>query len=223
MMKIPYADTNYPLLLKSIYSPPRNLFVKGNVDLLKKRCISIVGTRNSTEYADWVIKNLLNGYLKDLNICCVSGMALGVDTLVHKRCLEVGIPTIAVIAGGIDNVYPRCNANLYAELVEKGLVIAEYDGIESMHKGMFPRRNRILAGLSEMTLVVEADVRSGSLLTAHYALEFNRDVYAVPGYISKYTSHGCNMLIKEGAGIITSRDDFEQLIGIEHGQLKMSI
>lgn len=213
----------YPSLLKEIYKPPKHLFVKGDIELLSKRCITIVGTRKASEYAKWVVNNLLDYSLRELDICVVSGLALGVDTLVHEACLKRNIPTIAVIAGGIENVYPMINRGLYERIVEQGLLVAEHDGEINMHKGMFPRRNQILAGISELTMVIEADIQSGSLLTANYALECNRDVYAIPGYINKNTSHGCNILIKQGAGIITSKVDFEEILGIEQGQLKMNI
>lgn len=194
----------------------------GNVELLNKRCITIVGTRKATSYGKWVIEALLTPKLNLLDICIASGMALGIDTFVHQRCLKVGIPTIAVIAGGIDNVYPKANKGLYKAIAKQGLVIAEYDGTIEMKKGMFPMRNRILAGISDSTVVIEADVKSGSNITANLALDFGHDVYAIPGNINKNTSHGCNMLIKQGAEIITAREDFESILGIEHDQLKLS-
>ncbi len=223
MVSISISENRYPSLLKEIYDPPKCLYTKGNVQLLGKRCISIVGSRNATSYSKWIVENLLDEKLLKLDFCIVSGLARGVDTLVHRRCLELGIPTIAVIAGGIENIYPLSNTSLYYEIANKGLLIAEYEGMAPMKKGMFPRRNRILAGISEATIVVEADIKSGSLLTASYALESNRDVYAIPGYINKNTSHGCNTLIKQGAQVITSKEDFEQILGIEQDQLRMSI
>jgi DNA processing protein len=214
------GDSRYPRFLKEIHKPPKQLHCKGNVDLLKKRCLTIVGTRKATRYGKEVLDMLLQPYLIDLDICIVSGLAEGIDTMGHRRCLELGIPTIAVIAGGIGNIYPLSNAKLYEDISEKGLVMAEYGGKVEMHKGMFPMRNRILAGISETTVVIEADIQSGSLVTANLALEFNRDVYVIPGDIFKSTSRGCHSLIKQGAGIIAGEEDFKQVLGIEGDQIK---
>lgn len=222
MVDVLIKSKNYPSLLREIHNPPKCLYTMGNVELLNRRCITIVGTRKATLYGKWVIQTLLTSRLNSLDICIVSGMALGIDTLVHKRCLEVGIPTIAVIAGGIENIYPKENHRLYEDICKQGLVIAEYNGSIEMKKGMFPMRNRILAGISDSTVVIEADIKSGSNITANLALDFGRDVYVIPGNISKNTSRGCNMLIKQGAEIITSKEDFESILGIEHDQLKLS-
>jgi DNA processing protein len=196
------------------------LYYKGDAGFLTKEFLTIVGTRKATKYGKEVLNMLLQPCLIDLDICIVSGLAEGIDTMVHSRCLELGIPTIAVIAGGIDNIYPISNTNLYEEISEKGLVIAEFEGRVDMHKGMFPMRNRILAGLSDITIVIEADIQSGSLVTANLALEYGRDVYVIPGDIFKSTSRGCHSLIKQGAGIISSEEDFKEILGIDGEQLK---
>jgi len=220
MSYICMGDFKYPCLLKEIHNPPKRLYYKGDVDLLTKKCLTIVGTRKATQYGTKVLDMLLKPYLIDLDICIVSGLAEGIDTMVHSRCLELGISTIAVIAGGIENIYPISNTKLYDELSQKGLVVAEYEGKVDMHKGMFPMRNRILAGISATTIVIEADIQSGSLVTANLALEFNRDVYVIPGDIFKSTSRGCHSLIKQGAGIIASEEDLKQVLGIEGEQIK---
>ena len=208
-------------MLREIHNPPKSLYYKGNLDLLCKRCITIVGTREATVYGYRVLDMFLKKYVKLLDICIVSGMARGIDAGVHLRCLQYGIPTIAVIAGGIENIYPISNEYIYREIVAKGLVISEYEGCVDMRKGMFPMRNRILAGISDTTLVIEAGLKSGSLLTANLALEFGRDVFVVPGEINRKSSHGCNMLIKQGAEIITSREDFQGILGLENCQFRM--
>lgn len=213
-------DERYPKLLREIHNPPQHIYFKGNVDFLSKRCITIVGTREATIYGKRVLDMFLKSYMNVLDICVVSGMAHGIDTMVHRRCLKLGIPTIAVIAGGIENIYPISNAELYKEICKNGLVMAEYEGMVAMHKGMFPMRNRILAGISDTTVVIEADIQSGSLVTANLALEFGRDVYVVPGDITRNTSHGCNMLIKQGAEIISSEEDFKEILGIKGEQFK---
>jgi DNA processing protein len=223
MAYICIQDSQYPQILREIHNPPKNISFRGNVNLLKKRCITIVGTRKATNYGKEVLDILLQPYIGLLDVCIVSGMAVGIDTFVHQRCLALKIPTIAVLAGGIDNIYPISNTQLYNGICKLGLVISEYDGYVDMHKGMFPMRNRILAGISDTTVVIEADIQSGSLLTANLALESGRDVYVVPGDITRDTSRGCNMLIKEGAGIISNEEDFKQVIGIEGEQLKMGV
>lgn len=220
-MAIMISDVEYPELLREIHNPPRYIFCKGNVELLSKRCITIVGTREATRYGYSVLNLLLKKYIGLLDVCIVSGMARGIDSAVHSRCLELGIPTIAVIAGGIENIFPISSGYIYDEISKKGLVIAEYDGFVEMHKGMFPMRNRILAGISDTTVVIEAGLKSGSLLTANLALEFGRDVFVVPGNIGKESSQGCNMLIKQGAEVITSPEDFMAILGLENHQFKM--
>jgi DNA processing protein len=221
-MTISITNPLYPRLLKQIHNPPKALYSRGDIKLLARKSITIVGTRDSTQYGKEVLDLLIKPYLKALGVCIVSGMARGIDTLVHHKCLSLGIPTIAVIAGGIGNIYPKSNIQLYKDICRRGLVISEFDGVIDMKKGMFPMRNRILAGLSEVTVVVEAGIKSGSLVTANLALESNRDVYVIPGNIFKNTSSGCNNLIKEGAGLIGCEEDFEQIFGIEQKQLKMS-
>lgn len=220
-MAIMISDVEYPELLREIHNPPRYIFCKGNVELLSKRCITIVGTREATRYGYSVLNLLLKKYIGLLDVCIVSGMARGIDSAVHSRCLELGIPTIAVIAGGIENIYPISSGYIYDEISKKGLVIAEYDGFVEMHKGMFPMRNRILAGISDTTIVIEAGVDSGSLLTANLSIEFGRDVFVVPGDITRKTSQGCNMLIKQGAEVLISPEDFMSILGLENRQFRM--
>lgn len=223
MQCIKRGEKNYPFMLNEIHYPPEILYFKGNIELLKKVCVCIVGTRNPSDYADLVLKQIITKKIGQSDICIVSGLARGVDTLVHNICLEMNIPTIAVIAGGIENIYPYSNSPLYNRVGREGLILAEYPGKMNMKKGMFPQRNRILAGLSKAVIVIEADVKSGSLITANFALNEGRDVYAVPGDISRNTSRGCNILIKQGATLITDEEDFEEVCGIEHDQLKMNI
>ncbi len=221
MAVITINEMKYPELLKEVHNPPRYLFCRGNVDFLSKRCITIVGTREATRYGYAVLNILLKKYIGLLDVCIVSGMARGIDCAVHSRCLELGIPTIAVIAGGVENIYPSSSEYIYKEISKKGLVVAEYDGRVEMHKGMFPMRNRILAGVSDTVVVIEAGLKSGSLLTANLAIEFGRDVFVVPGDITRKTSQGCNMLIKQGAEIITSPEDVMSILGLENHQFRM--
>ena len=190
-------DDIYPQCLREISNPPLKLYYKGNLDLLKdERLIAVVGTRNPSSYGklccEYMVKKMTSA-----NIIIVSGFAKGIDTIAHKTSLLTGGKTIAVIASGLDIVYPASNLSLYREIEEKGLILSEYEAGVKPFKFNFPQRNRIIAGLSKGTIVVESKDRGGSLITADLALEFNRDVYAVPGDVFSEYSKGCNNLIRD--------------------------
>ena len=190
-------DDIYPQYLKEISNPPLKLYYKGNLNLLKEeRLIAVVGTRNPSSYGklscEYMVKKMT-----EANIIIVSGFAKGIDSIAHRTSLLTGGKTIAVIASGLDIVYPASNLSLYREIEEKGLILSEYEEGVKPFKSNFPQRNRIIAGLSKGTIVVESKDRGGSLITANLALEFNRDVYAVPGDIFSEYSKGCNNLIRD--------------------------
>ena len=190
-------DDVYPECLKEISNPPLKLYYKGNLDLLKEeRLIAVVGTRNPSSYGklccEYMVKKMTSA-----NITIVSGFAKGIDSIAHKTSLLTDGKTIAVIASGLDIVYPASNLSLYREIEEKGLILSEYEAGFKPFKSNFPQRNRIIAGLSKGTIVVESKNRGGSLITADLALEFNRDVYAVPGDVFSEYSKGCNNLIRD--------------------------
>ena len=190
-------DDVYPECLKEISNPPLKLYYKGNLDLLKEeRLIAVVGTRNPSSYGklccEYMVKKMTSA-----NITIVSGFAKGIDSIAHKTSLLTGGKTIAVIASGLDIVYPASNLSLYREIEEKGLILSEYEAGVKPFKFNFPQRNRIIAGLSKGIIVVESKDRGGSLITADLALEFNRDVYAVPGDVFSEYSKGCNNLIRD--------------------------
>ncbi|PHI15852.1 DNA-processing protein DprA [Fusobacterium polymorphum] len=190
-------DDIYPQCLKEISNPPLKLYYKGNLDLLKdERLIAVVGTRNPSSYGklccEYMVKKMTSA-----NITIVSGFAKGIDSIAHKTSLLAGGKTIAIIASGLDIVYPASNLSLYREIEEKGLILSEYEAGVKPFKFNFPQRNRIIAGLSKGTIVVESKDRGGSLITADLALEFNRDVYAVPGDVFSEYSKGCNNLIRD--------------------------
>ena len=190
-------DDIYPQCLKEISNPPLKLYYKGNLDLLKdERLIAVVGTRNPSSYGklccEYMVKKMTSA-----NITIVSGFAKGIDSIAHKTSLLTGGKTIAVIASGLDIVYPASNLSLYREIEEKGLILSEYEAGVKPFKFNFPQRNRIIAGLSKGIIVVESKDRGGSLITADLALEFNRDVYAVPGDVFSEYSKGCNNLIRD--------------------------
>ena len=194
---ITIKDDVYPECLKEISNPPLKLYYKGNLDLLKEeRLIAVVGTRNPSSYGklccEYMVKKMTSA-----NITVVSGFAKGIDSIAHKTSLLTDGKTIAVIASGLDIVYPASNLSLYREIEEKGLILSEYEAGVKPFKSNFPQRNRIIAGLSRGTIVVESKDRGGSLITADLALEFNRDVYAVPGDVFSEYSKGCNNLIRD--------------------------
>ena len=194
---ITIKDDVYPECLKEISNPPLKLYYKGNLDLLKEeRLIAVVGTRNPSSYGklccEYMVKKMSHA-----NITIVSGFAKGIDSIAHKTSLLTDGKTIAVIASGLDIVYPASNLSLYREIEEKGLILSEYEAGVKPFKSNFPQRNRIIAGLSRGTIVVESKDRGGSLITADLALEFNRDVYAVPGDVFSEYSKGCNNLIRD--------------------------
>ncbi len=198
------CDDNYPPLLAQIIDFPPVITVKGNVDLLNKEKVAIVGARNASTNGCNFARNLANE-LGNQGYIITSGLAKGIDAAAHSGSLSHG--TIAVIAGGIDNIYPKENSDLYNLMYEKGLVITEHAIGQSPIAKHFPQRNRIISGLSLGVVVVEAAKRSGTLITARFALEHGREVFAVPGFPGDPRCHGTNGLLKEGAILIESAQD----------------
>ena len=196
------ADVDYPRLLSEIPSPPPVLYYRGKVDFAetqgKTSLIGIVGTRHPTEYGIRWTRKISTALAKN-GFTVVSGMAEGIDTFSHVAAMEAGGRTIAVLGTGVDVVYPRKNKELYQQILHQGLVISEYRAKTAPDRKNFPRRNRIIAGLSRATLVIEAPVKSGALITANYANEFCRDVYVLPGRVDDIASGGCLRLISQGA------------------------
>ena len=192
--------------LKNIYDPPITLFYKGNINLLTTRCISVIGSRNATK------SGLDTSYKtgKDcaiFNLTVVSGMARGIDTMAHKGALSKSGNTIAVVGCGLDRVYPSENFELFNQIADRGLIVSEYVVGSKIQPGNFPARNRIISGLSENLVVVEATPKSGAMITVGFALEQGKNVYAVPGNVNSYASAGTNELIKNGALVYTCITD----------------
>jgi DNA processing protein len=204
-------DDSYPKNLKTIHDPPPVLYFKGTIIEKDKNSISIVGSRKATYYGKMVAENIS----KDLALrgfSIISGMARGIDTISHKGALSVNGRTIAVLGCGIDIIYPPENRKLAREIEESGAVITEFPFSTLPERQNFPRRNRIISGLSLGTVVVEAAQKSGSLITADFALEQGREVFAVPGNIISPLSNGTNNLIKQGAKLVnTYQDILEEL------------
>lgn len=199
------VDEQYPLQLKEIYQPPLVLFCKGDLKLLQTPMLAIVGARQMSSYATQVLESFMPKLAMKLTI--VSGLAQGVDSLAQNLTLKNYGKTIAVIGTGLNISYPKSNAFLQQEIGKKGLLLSEYGLDEKPLRFHFPYRNRIIAGLAQATLVVEARHKSGSLITANLALQENRDVLAIPGSLYQPLSEGCNELIQAGAKLILTPQD----------------
>ncbi|MEK3915403.1 DNA-processing protein DprA [Paenibacillus sp. FSL H7-0331] len=199
-------DDNYPYLLKQTAEPPWVLYVRGRLELLNSPSIGIVGTRNPTVYGRKIAEQF-SEELSAANVCVISGLARGIDSSAHVGALRQKGGTIAVLGCGIDHIYPPENKSLYMTIAEQGLLVSEYPLNTKSHPGMFPKRNRIIAGLSFGIVVVEAALKSGSLITADQALEESRDVFAIPGPVSSPKSQGTLALIKQGAKLVSCVDD----------------
>lgn len=200
-------DKYYPKQLKNIYLPPVVLYLKGNKKILNNRSVAIIGCRNCSIYGSTIAKCFAKEISK-YNINIVSGLARGIDTSSHLGALESKGNTVAVVGTGLDIVYPAENKYLQEKIIaENGAVISEFIVGTKINKINFPLRNRIISGVSDGVLVVEARKRSGTFITVDYALEQGKDVYVVPGNINSSTSEGTNNLAKQGAKIVTKIED----------------
>jgi DNA processing protein len=199
-------DPEYPAILKETAQPPWVLYYKGDLELCSQPLLGMVGTRTPTAYGKKIAEDMANS-LSRLGFGVVSGLARGIDSAAHQGALQGKAKTIAVLGCAIDRIYPPENGALYRQIEQQGLILSEYPIGMQTHPGMFPLRNRIIAGLSLGVVVVEAAKDSGSLITAEAALEESRDVFAVPGAITSPNSFGVLSLIKEGAKMVTSVED----------------
>lgn len=204
---ITYFDSEYPKLLKETYQPPWVLYAKGNISLLSKQTkLAVVGSRQATEYGKRAIDRLFPPLIEK-GILIVSGLALGVDTLAHEAAIRLGGETIAVIAGGIYHIYPQTNQKLALNIMKNHLMISEYPPNTTPSRWQFPMRNRIISGISNGTFIIEAKRKSGSLITANFAVHEGREVFALPGNIFSQYSVGTNDLIQQGAKLVSSHED----------------
>ncbi len=214
---VSYFDEHYPKILKEIYEPPFLLYMKGELSEADQDAVAIVGARKATSYGKWAAYNIACR-LAEYDTTVISGMAFGADTFAHRGSLDGKGRTIAILACGLDICYPKCNDKLMKEIIENGSVISEYaPGIQPLPR-YFPKRNRIISGLSKAVVIVEANLKSGSLITAEYAIDQGRDVYAVPGNIESIYSKGTNKLIMEGAMPIIGIEEFVREFTMESGK-----
>lgn len=190
-------SNDYPKSLLNTDCPPFVLYCKGDISLLHSKCFAIVGTRKITNYGRAVTEKLTKG-LVDNGFTIVSGLSCGVDTVAHRTALDNQGKTIAVLAGGFDYIYPDINTNLAEQIAKDGLLVTEIKPSEKARTYYFPIRNRIIAALSCGTLITEADEKSGAMYTKNYALDYGKDVFAVPGNITSIVSRGCNRIIANG-------------------------
>jgi DNA processing protein len=212
-----YTDKNYPRRLKSCPDAPVILYSKGNMNLDEQRVVSMVGTRNATDYGKMICDQLIQAFSeRNYPVLVVSGLAYGIDIHVHKSALKYNIPTVAVVGHGMDRIYPSLHADTARKMLETGGLVSDFPSETSIDPSNFVRRNRIVAGLADATIVVESAEKGGALITAEMASSYNRDVFAFPGRTDEPYSRGCNKLIRlNGASLIQGIDDLEYFMGWE--------
>jgi DNA processing protein len=202
-----YTDENYPKRLRNCYDAPILLYFKGNVDFNQHRVVSIVGTRNATPYGKELCKRLIET-LQAYDVLIVSGLAYGIDIAAHKESLVTGTPTVGVLGHGLDRIYPSLHIDIARKMIKNGGLLTEFIPGTNPDKENFPKRNRIIAGLCDVLVVIEASRKGGALITADIANSYARDVYAFPGRTTDEYSAGCNFLIKTNrAGLINDPQD----------------
>ncbi len=207
------TDSNYPQRLLNCYDSPVLLYYKGNADLNASKIVAIVGTRNNNEYGKSLCEKLVEELAAE-NVTVVSGLAFGIDSVAHKSALKNNLATVAVLAHGLDMIYPSQNSSLAKQMTLHGGLITEFRSCTKPDKQNFPSRNRVVAGISDAIVVVETGIKGGSLITAELGNGYNKDVFAFPGRINDVKSEGCNYLIKSNkAGLITSADDLLENMG----------
>lgn len=210
--EISINNKKYPEKLRNIYDAPKKLYVIGNKEILNQKGIAIVGSRKATQYG----KNVTLEMSKELSkrgINIISGLAVGIDSYAHIGCLGEKGKTIAILGNGLDTIYPVQNRKLAKAILENdGCIISEYPIGAKIEKRNFPQRNRLISGLSDGILIVEANKKSGALITAEFGLEQGKEIFVIPGDITREQSEGCNILIKEGANVVTSCEDISSYL-----------
>jgi DNA processing protein len=206
------TDKNYPQRLLNCYDSPVLLYYRGTVDLNTSKIVSVVGTRNNSEYGKAVCEKLVEE-LSEQNIVVVSGLAFGIDTIAHKAALKNNLQTVGVLAHGLDRIYPTQNKTLAKQMTEQGGLLTDFISNTNPDKQNFPKRNRIVAGMCDALVVMESGKKGGSLITAELANGYNKDVFAIPGKTTDIKSEGCNYLIKQNkASLITCATDLIELM-----------
>jgi len=215
-----FLNDDYPLRLKQCIDSPLMMYYKGNADLNAPRILGIVGTRTPTEQGKEICRVIVEG-LSSGNVIIASGLAYGIDSCSHRSALDNGLKTIGVLGHGLDRIYPNQNRQLAEKMIQNGGLLTEFITNTKPDRENFPMRNRIIAGMSDAVLVVEAALKGGALITAEIADSYNRDVFAVPGRVNDTYSAGCNRLIKKNkAAMVESAEDIIYLMGWEDKALK---
>ena len=213
--KITINDKDYPQLLREVFDPPKEIYVWGNLARQEKYPLAVVGTRQYSNYGETVCSSLVKELAKK-GVTIISGLALGIDGIAHQSALKVQGKTIAVLGSGLDIIYPYQHKKLASQIINQGgALVSEYTLGTKPDKWRFPARNRIIAGLAQACLVIEAPEKSGALITATYSIDNGREVLAVPGEIYKKNSIGPNNLIKMGAKPVTEANDILEIFGLE--------
>ncbi|MGG9971399.1 DNA-processing protein DprA [Ferruginibacter sp. SUN002] len=206
------TDSDYPKRLLNCYDSPPLLYYRGNADLNTSKIISVVGTRNNSEYGRNICEQIIEE-LKEENILISSGLAFGIDTIAHKASIKTGLQTVGVLAHGLDRIYPSQNKALAKQMIEQGGILTDFMSNTTPDRQNFPRRNRIVAGMCDALIVIESGKKGGSLITAELANGYNKDVFAIPGKTTDTRSEGCNYLIKNNkAFLLTCADDLLELM-----------
>ncbi|MFB6317486.1 DNA-processing protein DprA [Saccharicrinis sp. FJH54] len=220
-----YQDKNFPVRLNECYDAPVLLYFKGNIDFNRRKIVSIVGTRKSSHYGSGMVEKIIKGLAEsDSETCVVSGLAYGIDIMAHKAALRHNLDSLAVLAHGLDDLYPPKHKDTADKMMEHGGLITEYTQSTIPESHNFVKRNRIVAGLSDVTLVIESGLKGGAMITANLAFSYNREVMAVPGNVGNYFSAGCNFLIKtQKAAVIESADDLLKLMNWDLKDKKKSV
>ncbi len=212
-----FTDSGYPRRLKNCVDAPVVFYSKGQVNLDEQRVVSIVGTRNATDYGETVCEQLIREFSeRNYPVLVVSGLAYGIDVHAHRSALHHGIPTVGVLGHGLDKIYPSLHAETARKMLKNGGLVTDFPSGTKIDPANFIRRNRIIAGLADVTIVIESAEKGGALITADIASSYNRDVFAFPGRATDIYSKGCNRLIRRnGAGLIQDIEDLEYFMGWE--------
>ncbi|TAH01356.1 MAG: DNA-protecting protein DprA [Sphingobacteriales bacterium] len=208
-----YTETHYPKRLLNCEDAPSLLYFKGNTNLNNQKIVAVVGTRNATAYGRAFCEKLILGLQKH-NVLVASGLAYGIDIAAHKSALANQVSTVGVLGHGLDRIYPAIHRNTAEKMLANGGLLTEFPSATNPDRQNFPKRNRIIAGMADATIVVEAAIKGGALITAQIANSYNRDVFALPGRVDEEFSEGCNYLIKTNrAQLITKVEDIEYILG----------
>jgi DNA processing protein len=208
-----YLNNDYPKRLKNCIDSPTILYYKGTANLNNEKVVSIVGTRNATAYGRNICEKLIDG-LKQHNLLISSGLAYGIDIAAHKYALQLGVETVGVLGHGLDRIYPALHRPIAEKMLTQGGLLTEFPSKTNPERSNFPKRNRIIAGMADATIVIEAARTGGALITAEIANSYNKDVFAVPGRLEDEVSEGCNFLIKTNrAHLLSKPEDIEYIMG----------